>query len=88
MRSSRARPNGMMIWMSAASTPSAGLEEKHPSGADQVARKGEPTIEGAYAADGVDLTVIRWMLDRSPEERLQAAQDLIDAASAVRGDED
>ncbi len=48
---------------------------------------GEPTLEGAFSADGVDLTVIRWMLQRTPEERLQAAQQLIDAAWALRGDE-
>ena len=48
---------------------------------------GEPTLEGAFSPDGVDLTVIRWMLKRTPEERLQAAQQLIDAAWALRGDE-
>jgi hypothetical protein len=26
------------------------------------AREGEPTLEGAFAPDGVDLTAIRWML--------------------------
>lgn len=52
-----------------------------PSGA------GEPTLEGAFAADGVDLTVIRWMLERTPEERLEAAQQLIDAAWALRRDQ-
>lgn len=44
----------------------------------------EPTLNGAFAPDGVDLTAIRWMLERSPTERLQAAQDLIDAAWALR----
>ena len=45
-------------------------------------------LEGAYSSDGVDLTVIRWMLSLTPLERLQAAQDLIDtAASFKRGDE-
>ena len=48
---------------------------------------GEPTVEGAFSPDGVDLTAIRWMLERTPEERLQAAQQLIDAAWALRGDE-
>ncbi len=48
----------------------------------------EPSLDGAFSADGVDLTVIRWMLERTPEERLQAAQQLIDAAWALRGDED
>lgn len=46
----------------------------------------EPTVEGAFATDGVDLTVIRWMLEKSPEERLEAAQQLIDAAWALRRD--
>jgi hypothetical protein len=44
----------------------------------------EPTTQGAFSEDGVDLTVIRWMLRLTPAERLQAAQDLIDAASALR----
>lgn len=44
----------------------------------------EPTTNGVFSADGVDLTVIRWMLGLTPAERLQAAQDLIDAASALR----
>ena len=44
----------------------------------------EPTTAGAFAEDGVDLTVIRWMLNLTPTERLRAVQDLIDAASALR----
>lgn len=52
-------------------------------------RGAEPTLEGAFAPDGVDLTVIRWMLQLTPTERLQAAQDLIDTAWALReGDQD
>ena len=47
----------------------------------------EPSLDGAFSSDGVDLTVIRWMLERSPEERLRAAQELVDAAWALRGDE-
>jgi hypothetical protein len=48
----------------------------------------EPSIEGAFAPDGVDLTVIRWMLKRTPTQRLQAVQDLIDTTWALRvGDE-
>jgi hypothetical protein len=45
----------------------------------------EPTVEGAFAPDGVDLTAIRWMLERTPTERLQAAQNLIDAVWTLRG---
>ncbi len=44
----------------------------------------EPTVEGAFANDGVDLTLIRWMLQRSPTERLRAAQALIDATWVLR----
>jgi hypothetical protein len=44
----------------------------------------EPTLEGAFSDDGVDLTLIRWMLQQSPTERLRAAQDLIDATWALR----
>ena len=48
----------------------------------------EPTLEGAFSSEGVDVTVIRWMLRKTPTERLEAAQDLIDAAWALRtGDE-
>ena len=48
----------------------------------------EPTLEGAFSEDGVDLTVIRWMLGLTPTERLRAVQDLIDAASALRAGDD
>ena len=44
----------------------------------------EPTIEGAFSDDGVDLTLIRWMLRLTPTQRLQSAQALINAASALR----
>ena len=44
----------------------------------------EPIIEDAFSDDGVDLTLIRWMLELSPTERLRAAQDLIDATWALR----
>jgi hypothetical protein len=44
----------------------------------------EPTLEGAFAPDGVDLTAIRWMLEHTPTERLQAAQDLLDTVWALR----
>ena len=45
----------------------------------------EPTLRGVFDEDGVDVTVIRWMLAMTPTERLRAVQDLIDAASALRG---
>ncbi len=43
----------------------------------------EPTLDGVFSPDGVDLTVIRWMLERTPLERLDAAQRLVDAAWAL-----
>lgn len=46
----------------------------------------ELDLEGAFSDDGVDLTLIRWMLRRTPTERLQAAQELIDATWALRTD--
>jgi hypothetical protein len=55
-----------------------GNSNRHPDPAT------EPTVEGAFAADGVDLTLVRWMLERSPTERLSAAQDLVDAIWALR----
>ena len=34
--------------------------------------------------DGVDLTLIRWMLSMSPAQRLQALQQFVDAVLRVR----
>ena len=50
---------------------------------DSPAVSEEPTTEGAFSEDGIDLTVIRWMLRLTPAERLQAVQDLIDATIAL-----
>jgi len=47
-----------------------------------------PSLESCISPDGVDLTVIRWMLGLTPTERLQAVQDLVDGTWALRaGDE-
>ena len=43
-----------------------------------------PETERAFSEDGVDLTLIRWMLGLPPTERLQAAQDMIDTVWALR----
>jgi hypothetical protein len=37
-----------------------------------------------YSEDGVDLTLIRWMLSLTLEERLQVLQDTINAIMKVR----
>ena len=44
---------------------------------------GKPT----HSEDGVDLTLIRWMLSMTPAERLQTLQDTIQAIKRLRGDE-
>ena len=50
----------------------------------QLTSAAEPDLEGAFSEDGVDPTLIRWMLRRTPTERLRAAQQMIDAAWALR----
>jgi hypothetical protein len=39
----------------------------HPAGA--------PPVEEPFSEDGVDLTLIRWMLTLTPEERLRVLQE-------------
>jgi hypothetical protein len=45
-------------------------------------RATEPARDG-----GVDVGLIRWMLGLSPEERLRAAQDMLDTVWALRDGE-
>jgi hypothetical protein len=47
--------------------PQSEVEEKAPESED------EPT----YTEDGVDVTLIRWMLSLSPTERLQVLQESV-----------
>jgi hypothetical protein len=44
----------------------------------------EEPLEPDVAPDGVDLGLIRWMLSLSPLERLDALQDFVDGALALR----
>lgn len=37
-----------------------------------------------YSEDGVDVSLIYWMLELSPMERLEAAQDMIDTVWMLR----
>lgn len=53
-------------------------QKQHPE--DHLAERPEE----AFSDDGVDLTLIRWMLDLTPRERLQAAQDMIDTIWLLR----
>lgn len=43
---------------------------------------GPPPLEPTHDARGVDLTLIRWMLSLTPDERLRVLQDSV-AAYAV-----
>jgi hypothetical protein len=40
--------------------------------------------EPAYSPDGVDLTLIRWMLSLTPAERLDVLQDFVDFVMEAR----
>ena len=37
-----------------------------------------------YSEDGVDLSLIRWMLSLSPAERLQYLQETVDEIRSIR----
>jgi hypothetical protein len=41
--------------------------------------------QSTYAADGTDLTLIRWMLSLTPDERLDALQGFVDALWELKG---
>jgi hypothetical protein len=40
--------------------------------------------EPAYSPDGVDLTLIRWMLSLTPAERLDVLQGFVEFVTEVR----
>jgi hypothetical protein len=44
---------------------------------------GEPT----HSPDGVDRTLIRWMLSLTPEERLEVLQSTVRSIRRLRGEE-
>jgi hypothetical protein len=37
-----------------------------------------------YSADGVDITLIRWMLSLTPAERLQVLQQFVNSVEEIR----
>ena len=55
--------------------------QKGPVAAD--ALPAEPT----HSPDGVDLTLIRWMLSLTPTQRLEVLQAHIDAIRRLKGDD-
>jgi hypothetical protein len=44
----------------------------------------EASIDERFSSEGVDLTLVRWFLELSPLERLEAAQDMVDTAWSLR----
>ena len=47
-------------------------------------RKALVPIERIHSEDGVDLTLIRWMLSLTPAERLEVLQGHVDDIVAIR----
>jgi hypothetical protein len=45
-----------------------------------------PGSEGIHRDDGVDLTLIRWMLSLTPAERLQVLQQAVRSLQRLRND--
>jgi len=43
-----------------------------------------PEIEPTHSPDGVDLTLIRWMLSLTPAERLQVLQQSVESLLSLR----
>lgn len=59
-------------------------ESLHPPEHEVPAAEPESSGQDVYSEDGVDLTLIRWMLSLTPAERLQAAQDMADTVAKLR----
>ena len=59
-------------------------QQKSPNGD----REGESSHgnEPTYSEDGVDLTLIRWMLSLTPAERLQVLQQAVRSLQRLRND--
>jgi hypothetical protein len=53
--------------------------------ADTDISDGEPAPLPEYSEDGVDLTLIRWMLSLTPAERLHFLEERIHEILAIRG---
>jgi hypothetical protein len=50
---------------------------------NRASREDQPT----HSEDGVDLTLIRWMLSLTPAERLQVLEENVRSLIRLRGDE-
>jgi hypothetical protein len=43
-------------------------------------------VQPTHSEEGVDLTLIRWMLSLTPAERLETLQSIVDFREAVRSE--
>lgn len=55
-----------------------------PASSETAAQLSGPPDEQAFSPDGVDLTLIHWMLSLTPLERLEVLQDWVDGLSELR----
>lgn len=55
-----------------------------PASGETTAQLSETPDEQAFSPDGVDLTLIRWMLSLTPLERLEVLQDWVDGLTELR----
>ena len=53
-----------------------------------VQKRKSSSEEPAFSEDGVDLTLIRWMLSLTPTERPEALQDVLWSIAKLRGVDD
>ncbi len=61
--------------------------EKHQS--DRIAEEPSSSVTDiAYREDGVDLTLIRWMLSLTPAERLEVLEAGVRSLLRLRGEQD
>lgn len=51
---------------------------------DQISKDAEPAPLPDYSEDGVDLTLIRWMLSLTPAERLRFLEERVNEIMAIR----
>lgn len=47
---------------------------------------GPPVEEGVRSPEGVDLTLIHWMLSMTPAGRLEALQGFLESVAKVKGE--
>ena len=50
-------------------------------------RTGTPGEEPTHSPDGVDLTLIRWMLSLTPRERIEVLQNNVRSILRLRGEQ-